>query len=79
MKSRHDPKRIVKKDYPGYEDYLKTKRDKEFYIGQSYEEKPAKTLYCRSCGSNEFKVGIADYFTAVKCKKCQYEICIHDG
>jgi len=51
----------------------------DFQIGQSYEERFAKTLVCKKCGSKRFIVGIDAYFTAVKCENCEYQICIHDG
>ena len=50
-----------------------------FSIGQFYEEKPAKKIKCRKCGSDKFIVGIGDYYTAIKCPECKWEKCIHDG
>ncbi len=79
MKDRYDPKCIVIGDYATQEHYLKEKEEIEFNIGQSYEETPARTLICKYCGGEEFKVGQGDYFTAIKCIKCEYEVCIHDG
>ncbi len=79
MKSFHDPKELVSK-YEQYSEYLvEEKKDGEFHIGQCYDEEPAQTLYCKHCGGSEFKVGQGNYFTAIKCKKCEYEVCIHDG
>jgi len=60
------------------EDYCK-KVIGDFEIGQCYEETPAKTLVCKKCKSKRFIVGQGDYFTAIKCEKCGYEICIHEG
>lgn len=40
---------------------------------------PAPTLRCKICGSTEFTVGSGSYFTAIKCPKCEWELCIHDG
>ena len=51
----------------------------DFDIGQCYEDTPAKTLVCKKCKSKKFIVGQASYFTAIKCEKCGYEICIHSG
>ena len=51
----------------------------DFDIGQCYEEIPAKTLICKKCKSKKFIVGQGDYFTAIKCDKCNYEICVHAG
>jgi len=79
MESLHDPKGIVKTKYPNQGDYLEEKKEIEFNIGQCYEEEPAKTLVCKHCGSDQFKVAQGSHFTAVKCIKCEYEVCIHDG
>lgn len=41
-----------------------------------------ETIYCRICGGKEFYAGAGrpgSYFTALKCKKCKWESCIHDG
>jgi ribosomal protein L37E len=38
-----------------------------------------KTLVCRICGNDSFVVGQAEYYTAVKCTACGYEIGIHEG
>lgn len=51
----------------------------DFEIGQCYEDEPAKTLICKKCKSKKFIVGKASYFTAIKCEKCGWEICIHEG
>lgn len=37
------------------------------------------TIYCRICGGKEFYVGSGSYFTALKCIKCKWEACVHDG
>lgn len=78
-KNIYDPNKLVKDEYFSVEDYLDTKEDGTFNIGQPYEKKPAETLFCKHCGADEFKVGQGSYFTAVKCVKCEYEICVHDG
>lgn len=54
-------------------------RDDTFHIGQSYEKRAAITLSCAYCGSKEFMVGKAEYFTAIRCPNCGWEACIHDG
>ena len=64
---------------PNYEDVIvKTKVD-EFEIGQGYDQVPASKIKCRKCGSGEFIVGVGDYYTAIKCPKCKWELCIHEG
>lgn len=50
-----------------------------FHIGQCYEFKPADTLKCKRCGGLEFNVGKASCFTAIKCIKCLWELCVHEG
>jgi len=79
MKGLHDPKKIAKNEYPTQEDYLEYKKEIEFNVGQCYEDEPAKTLICKHCGNDQFKIAQGSYFTAVKCVKCEYEVCIHDG
>ena len=63
----------------GIEFGLKAVDRGDFHIGQCYENTPAKTLICSVCGNDRFIVGQGSYFTAIKCDKCEYEICIHDG
>lgn len=66
-------------DHPKYEDVLVTSEEDEFEIGQIYEKTPAKRIECKKCGSKQFIVGNGDYFTAIKCPNCQWELCIHEG
>jgi hypothetical protein len=75
MKDFHDPKKTIKED----SEITFTKDDGVFHIGQCYVEKVASTLYCKNCGGNHFNVGISDYFTAVRCINCEWEICVHNG
>jgi len=49
-----------------------------FHIGQGYSNKPAPNIACR-CGNNQFSVGSGEYFTAIRCDKCGWERCIHNG
>ena len=58
---------------------LKTDETIKFHVGQSYTKETAKTLMCSICDGTEFNVGQGDYFTAIKCVNCQWEMCIHDG
>ena len=50
-----------------------------FHIGQYYEHKPAKTIFCKRCGGKEFHVGRGNCWTGIKCVNCDWEICIHEG
>jgi len=58
---------------------LKLPDDESFDIGQSYERKAATTICCKKCGGREFVVGQGNYHTAIKCPKCEWQLCIHDG
>ena len=51
----------------------------EFIVKQGYEEERTKTIVCKICGADNFKVGQGGYFTAIKCLTCEWEICIHEG
>ena len=53
------------------------KRRNDFQWVKDFEE--AQTLICRQCGSDQFIVAHWNYFTAIKCVKCKWERCIHDG
>ena len=53
--------------------------DDTFHLGQCYENTAAKTVECAKCGSREFNVGSGSYFTAIRCPKCGWEVCFHDG
>ena len=75
-KGIHDPY----EDSFSLEDLYKIESEPSiFHIGQSYEAFPAKKLACKSCGGDEFNVGGASYYTAIRCTKCEWEDCIHDG
>lgn len=53
--------------------------DAQFHIGQGYDFEPAKTLRCLQCGGIEFHVGHRSYFTGIRCVRCGWETCVHDG
>ena len=58
---------------------LNNKDNNDFTISLGPQSKGIATLDCKICGADSFIVGQAEYFTAIKCKVCQYEIGIHDG
>jgi ribosomal protein L37E len=64
--------------YDLLEKTIEKKVDGKFHVG-SMGQDPAKSIVCRKCGSTQFNVGQGSYFTAIKCVKCEWEICIHDG
>lgn len=55
------------------------KQRNDFSIGQGYTRKKCKTILCKECNSDKFIVGVDDWFTAIKCPTCGWEVCIHDG
>lgn len=61
------------------ENFVEFKKDSLFHIGQSYENEVAETLFCKNCGGNQFNVGQGGYYTAIRCVKCKWEKCIHQG
>lgn len=69
------------REYPcdTYQDILEESDEDLFEIGQVYDNDPAKKLVCKLCGNDKFYIGKGDYFTALKCPTCLYEICVHDG
>jgi ribosomal protein S27E len=64
-------------EYDERPDLLETSGNK-FMVGQSYET-PAEEIRCLRCGGVEFNVAVGRLFTAIRCPKCKYEICIHEG
>lgn len=86
MEKCYDPKNIVQTDdlededcFPNADQFIDTKKDKLFHIGQSYEKEVAETIICKSCGGKQFNVGRADHYTAIRCVDCEWEVCIHEG
>ena len=71
------PADAPRKPYESF--FVEVDTDETFHIGQSYENTAAKTLECRHCGGREFNVGQGGYFTAIRCVRCEWEECIHDG
>lgn len=75
-----EPNKSIDDNFPiNYEDLTIEKEDGLFHVGQSYEDQPAKTLYCKNCNGSTFNVGKANYFTAIRCVNCGYEVCVHEG
>lgn len=61
-------------------DLTKIVEDEEtFHLGQVYENTAAQAVECAECGGREFNVGSGSYFTVLRCPKCAWEICFHDG
>ena len=59
---------------------LELKEDNLFHIGQKYSvPRLAKTYYCKICGGKNFNVGDDSCWTGIKCVKCGYEVCVHEG
>lgn len=52
----------------------------DFDIGQTYTGKKCSTYICKVCGGDKFIVGDGhSYYTAIKCPKCGWQRCIHEG
>lgn len=51
--------------------------DFPFEQSQSYD--PIQSFFCLTCGATEFLVGKGGYRTVIKCKKCGWEACVHEG
>lgn len=64
-------------EYMQYEDMTEP-TDEQFHIGD-YRGENAKVIKCKTCHGTEFIVAQGQYYTAIKCRECDYEVCIHDG
>ncbi len=52
----------------------------QFHIGEfSSKNRVAKPLECRLCGGTTFNVGVDDFYTAIRCINCKWELSIHEG
>lgn len=40
---------------------------------------PVDKLECGECGGDEFNVGTASWYTAIRCTTCGWELCVHEG
>ncbi len=57
---------------------IKDSNEPAFHI-HDFRNAPAKATQCGLCGGTHFHVGTAAYYTAIKCVKCEWELCIHEG
>jgi DNA-directed RNA polymerase subunit RPC12/RpoP len=48
-------------------------------IKQVYAETFPKLFVCHRCGGDQFNVASEEHFTAIRCPKCLWEVCVHDG
>jgi len=61
-------------------EFIKLKQRNDFkFKKQSYDKGYPKTIICKKCGNDKFIIGQGDYYTAIKCPNCGYEIEIHEG
>lgn len=58
---------------------IEKKQQDDFHIVQSQEQSCCSTLVCRLCHSKRFTVGQKEYFTAIRCENCGYQVGIHEG
>lgn len=67
-------------EYVPYSEYVRAvPEDDTFHIGQRYTGVAAETIACKACGGRQFEVGRGEYYTAIRCPKCEWEVCIHEG
>ena len=60
-----------------FQEITKPKEETLFHIGDG--DMIAQTLVCKKCDGDQFNVGRASYYTAIRCVKCEWEICVHNG
>lgn len=58
---------------------IEKKKSNLFQASGGVKNSGCESLRCRLCGGNQFIVGQDKYFTAIKCKTCNYEVGIHKG
>lgn len=58
---------------------IEKQQRKEFHLISDATETSCETLICRLCGNEHFKIGQKEFFTALKCDSCGYEVGIHEG
>jgi len=65
---------------PHVEDVVgELQHDDTFRIGRMGSSYAVKTLACKSCAGVSFMVGQDDYFVALSCRNCGYEVPLHYG
>lgn len=54
--------------------------DKHFKLHQCYEKPNSLRIpICKRCKKSDFDVGCGSYYTALRCRECGTECCVHDG
>lgn len=71
------PTKVSDEDFVHIDEFV-IESSERFHIGQSYEAEKVQVLECVHCKGKEFNVTTGSYFTAIRCVKCLYEICIHE-
>lgn len=76
----------IKKDVQQFDDrnviaefVINQESRKDFHLERNSDSEGISTLVCKICGNDKFIVGQADFFTAIKCDTCGYELGIHEG
>jgi len=70
----------LKNDSNVIAEFVLNKQDKnDFQMERGIQTDNIKTLSCKLCGSKNFGVGQAEFFTVIKCQVCGYEVGIHEG
>lgn len=57
---------------------IEKKKRNDFHLERS-PQSGISTMICKICGNDKFIVGQAEFFTAIKCDECGYELGIHEG
>lgn len=58
---------------------MKKEQKNDFHLKRGSQSNGISTLVCKVCGNDKFTVGQSEFFTAIKCDKCGYELGIHEG
>lgn len=79
-------KNDLKKDFEQFNDQnviaefvIQKEKRNDFNMDKSSYSGGISTLICKICGNDKFVVGQAEFFTAIKCDRCGYELGIHEG
>lgn len=79
-------KNDLKKDFEQFNDQnviaefvIQKEKRNDFHMDKSSYSGGISTLICKICGNDKFVVGQAEFFTAIKCDRCGYELGIHEG
>lgn len=61
------------------EEYIEDAEATVFHVRERSNKEIIPTYRCKHCKGVEFNVGRSGYYTAIKCVKCKWENCVHEG